>query len=245
MLLHFDRVHPPRRLWVRRRWGRLTLTVGTTVLLVVTMLLWLFLRTGPPVLAAPATSTPPRAVPAGQQGSVQTAVTHRHSAASAHDDSYGPRPRRQARFIAVVAAGQDAGDTATTEHQRQAALAQRNRQLCRVVKDGQLASWTGRLVSGHRDHHGMGVLDIEVADNVHVATWNNPFSDSADQTRIPAGRRLAEILALHRGELVTFSGTLVASDQCVNDSRLTAQSKLAKPVFIASFSSVRASLWSP
>lgn len=214
-------------------------------MLVVTMLLWLFLRAGPPVLSTPATSTPPRAVPAGQQGSVKTVATqHRHSAASAHDDSYGPRPRRQARFIAVVAAGQDAGDTATTEHQRLAALAQRNRQLCQVVQDGQLASWTGRLVSGHRDHHGMGVLDIEVADDVHVATWNNPFSDSADQTRIPAGRRLAEILALHRGELVTFSGTLVTSDQCVNDSRLTAQSKLAKPVFIASFASVRASVWS-
>ena len=120
---------------------------------------------------------------------------------------------------------------------RGAELAKRNKRLCTIVKDGgKVKGWTGKISSLDANSDGLGVVEIEIAEDVHVSTWNNALSDYADHTLIQPGRLLDRFLKMKEGQLVTFDGRFVSSESCVNDSRLTLSGKLEDPDFVFRFS---------
>jgi hypothetical protein len=150
----------------------------------------------------------------------------------------GTRPADQEQFVAMVTAAQTQSDQADNDMKRGAALTTRNKSLCTVVQ-GNVQGWTGKISSLDANGDGLGVVAIEIAPNVHVATWNNALSDIGSNTLIPPGPLLDKFLGLHKNQLVTFGGKLLKDgDQCVNDSRLTLDGKLADPEFIIKFSTV-------
>lgn len=91
---------------------------------------------------------------------------------------------------------------------------------------------------------GKGVLEIEIAPDAYVKTWNNAFSDTFDKTLFdPSNPVFAAASQLANGQSVVFSGTFLkasgsSSGECVNESSITLDGKIKEPEFIFRFSAI-------
>jgi hypothetical protein len=156
----------------------------------------------------------------------------------------GPRiPALQKRFMAAVTTAQDKAEDADNDLQLGAALSTRNNQaICSMVGRGAVRGWVGEVSTLDANGDGKGILEIELADDVQVGTWNNFLSDAVDETLIEPGPLFDKIIGLEEGQRVRFSGELVeelGGDPCINDSRMTLYGKVSDPFFIFRFSDVR------
>lgn len=154
---------------------------------------------------------------------------------------YGKQPKDQVRFLSAVTRAQHAAEDADNDLQIGAALSQRNQTICRTIGRGAVRNWVGEVSELDANGEGKAIVGIEIADDVHVATWNNFLSDAVDETLIEAGPLFDKVLALQEGQIVRFSGTLVeemGGDPCVNDSRMTLYGKVSDPEFIFRFTDV-------
>jgi hypothetical protein len=155
----------------------------------------------------------------------------------------GPRlPLAQKRFMAAVTKAQDTAENADNDLQLGGALSTRNKTICDTVGRGAVRGWVGEVSLLDANGEGKGILEIELADDVHVGTWNNFLSDAVDNTLIEAGPLFDKIINLEEGQRVRFSGELVeelGGDPCINDSRMTLYGKVSDPAFIFRFSDVR------
>lgn len=156
----------------------------------------------------------------------------------------GPKvPALQKTFLNAVTTAQDAAENADNDLQLGAALSTRNKTICSAVGRGSVRGWVGEVSELDANGEGKGILEIELADDVHVGTWNNFLSDIGDETLIEPGPLFDKIIALEEGQQVRFSGQLVdemGGDPCINDSRMTLYGKVSDPAFIFRFSDVRA-----
>lgn len=154
------------------------------------------------------------------------------------DASYGNMPRKQEQFVAAVTAAQETD--ADNDLKLGKALNKRDKSICKIVGGGSVKNWTGKLIEQDANNDGKGIVSIEIADNVHISTWNNAFSDISDNTLIEPGSLFDDVLELEVGDVVRVSGTFVdGSDSCVNDSRITLSGKLDDPDFIFRFKSIK------
>lgn len=154
---------------------------------------------------------------------------------------YGKQPRDQARFLAAVTKAQDDAEDADNDLQMGAALSKRNQSICSSIGRGVVTNWVGEVSELDANGEGKAIVGIEMADDVHVATWNNFLSDAGDRTLIEPGPLFDKVLTLEEGQLVRFSGRFVeefGGDPCVNDSRMTLYGKVSDPEFIFRFSDV-------
>jgi hypothetical protein len=155
----------------------------------------------------------------------------------------GPRiPALQKRFLAAVTSAQDKAEAADNDLQLGAALSTRNKAICSMVGRGAVRGWVGEVSTLDANGDGKGILEIKLADDVEVGTWNNFLSDAVDETLIEPGPLFDKIIALEEGQRVRFSGELVeelGGDPCINDSRMTLYGKVSDPFFIFRFSDVR------
>jgi len=157
-------------------------------------------------------------------------------------------PPAQTKFVSAVTKAQTAAEDADNDLQRGSALSTRNKTICDVVgRGGRVSNWVGEVSTLDANGEGKGILSIEVADDVHIETWNNFVSDTADKTLIEPGPLFDKVLKLEEGQKVKFSGKFVDelgdlgdSGTCANDSRLTLDGKLTDPAFIFRFSDVSA-----
>jgi hypothetical protein len=86
----------------------------------------------------------------------------------------------------------------------------------------------------------MGVLTIEVSDNVEIGTWNNALSDFLDKTLIePDTALFATLTSLAQGDEVYITGYFFKSDvDCVKESSLTLNGSMTEPYFIFRFTEI-------
>lgn len=156
---------------------------------------------------------------------------------------YGNQPKDEVEFLAATKAAQDAESNADNDLQRGAALSKRNKAICSTIGSGNVTNWVGKVSEIDANGDGKGILGVELGSDIHVSTWNNFLSDTGDHTLIePNDPLFGKVLALHTGDLVTFSGRLlpdIGGDPCVNDSRMTLWGKLSDPEYIFRFSDVR------
>jgi len=109
-----------------------------------------------------------------------------------------------------------------------------------LPSSGKVDDWTGTISNLDANGDGKGVVEIEIALDINVSTWNNAFSDYSDNTLIEPGKMFDRLLEMETGQIVMFSGKLMeSSDDCVNDSRLSLRGKLDDPDFIFKFSEVK------
>ena len=84
-------------------------------------------------------------------------------------------------------------------------------------------------------------MGVELADDVHVTTWNNFLSDLSSHTLIEKNTPLFDkVLALEEGQEVKFNAVVLnpPGETCTNDSRLTLNGKVSDPEFIVRFTDV-------
>lgn len=149
-------------------------------------------------------------------------------------------PAEQEAFVALIREYEDRYDTAETDLQRANVRVQRRQALCDLIPDRTVTDWVGEVdtIGGNSD--GDAYLDIEIADDIHIGTWNNRLSDLFDDTLVLATDPLYDtLLALRVGERVTFSGEFMStSDECLRTSNLTEAFDMSRPDFKFKFSAV-------
>lgn len=151
-------------------------------------------------------------------------------------------PEDQRRFLGIVGRAQAAADGANEIGVVQARKT-RGRQICRLLDSGlRVKQWVGVVDSVETTLGGdSGVLALTLADGVKVATWNNGFSDSGDDTLISEGSPVWTALGkLEEGDVIRFSAQLVDDDEnCVRESSLIDLNGVLTPTFIARFEMVK------
>ena len=157
----------------------------------------------------------------------------------AQSAAYGEMPKQQREFVKAVSKAQEV-DT-ENELKLGKALSKRNKAICKVLASRSIKNWSGKIVELDANNDGKGIVSIEIAEDVHISTWNNAFSDMFDNTLIEPGSLFDDFLEHEEGDIVRFSGKFADGDDvCVNDSRITLSGKLQDPDFIFKFRSVKA-----
>ncbi len=153
---------------------------------------------------------------------------------------YGNYPAAQAKFIKVIEVAKDKIDAAETDLQESVALRTRDKDLCAILGNYKATNWTGIIDNVGANSEGKAYVEIKLADNVKVKTWNNSFSDLNDGTLIPeTSKFFNSLVALKKGDLVTFSATFLRGDNfCLKKANLTQTFYAIDPGFIVRFTNV-------
>lgn len=170
--------------------------------------------------STPAEETPAEAEPAGGE--------------------FGDYPADQAAFVKVIEKAKEAIDAAETDLQESVALRARDKQLCALLTGNRATNWTGIIENVGANGEGKAYVYVEIADRVKVITWNNALSDFSDDTLIPTSSKFFDkLVAMKKGDLVTFSATLLkSSNSCLKKGNLLEFFYGQRPEFVARFSDV-------
>ncbi|MFD6177140.1 MULTISPECIES: DUF2510 domain-containing protein [unclassified Isoptericola] len=186
----------------------------------------------------PDESTPP-ASPSDKTESERASSDDTKAATPDPAAQYGEQPRSEREFVTIVTDGFAAFDKADTDLQQSEAIRKRNAKICDAV--GTAADdWTGVVTDVGANGEGKAWVEIEVAPNITVQTWNNALSDTFDDTLIPPGSSMFDnLVAMKSGDKVTFSGEFVRDDDaCVQTTNITQHFSGVDPQFLMRFTAV-------
>jgi hypothetical protein len=174
------------------------------------------------------------------ENSSSTSETEAPVEAEPAGGEFGDYPADQAAFVKIVEEAKGTIDAAETDLQESVALRARDKQLCALLTGNKATNWTGIVNNVGANGEGKAYVYIEIAEKVKVMTWNNAFSDISDDTLIPTSSKFFDkLVAMKKGDLVTFSATLLKSNNsCLKKGNLTEFFYGQRPEFIARFSDV-------
>ena len=158
------------------------------------------------------------------------------------DSQYGVYPSDQREFIDVIVAARTAIEDAETDLQESVALRTRDKDLCKILSSNTAKNWVGVITEIGANGEGKAYVEIELADNVRVKTWNNAFSDLSDNTLIPTSASFFDrLVALTEDTKVVWSGKFLSdSDSCLKKANLTDVFYGIDPQFVVRFSDIKA-----
>ena len=158
------------------------------------------------------------------------------------DSQYGLYPSDQKEFIDVIVAARTAIDNAETDLQESVALRKRDKDLCKILSSNSAKNWVGVLTEVGANGEGKAYVEIELAENVRVKTWNNAFSDLSDNTLIPTSASFFDrLVALTEDTKIVWSGKFLSdSDSCLKKANLTDVFYGIDPQFVVRFSDIKA-----
>lgn len=154
-------------------------------------------------------------------------------------------PSAEARLIEIVSAAQTESRRAENDMQRGGIKAKRDKALCEAITTLAANDWIGTVEKVDSNSDGKGVLEIAIAEDITVKTWNNALSDMSSETLIEPGSPVFEAAsAMKRGQRVAFSGTFFrgSDGDCLDEGSLSLRGKLQEPEFIFRFSAISANL---
>ncbi|RZS62210.1 hypothetical protein EV386_2531 [Xylanimonas ulmi] len=154
---------------------------------------------------------------------------------------YGTYPQAEADFVATVTGASDQYGAVETDLQRSEVVRNRNATVCSAT-GGNATDWVGVVSDIGANREGKAWVEIELAPNVRVHTWNNALSDISDETLIdPSEPMFGGLVAMTKDQKVVFSGSFVADDSsCVKTSNMTETFGALDPQFVFKFSDVHA-----
>lgn len=151
-----------------------------------------------------------------------------------------PLPTAETALIRAVDEARQTYATAANDMAKGAARPTRARAICRFLRNRAVLGWIGTVRTLSTNGDGKGVLGVRIAPHVTVETWNNDLSDLGDKTLIaPASPLFTAASALHKGQLVIFSGRFFhSSTDCIEESSITLEGSLDDPGFIFRFATI-------
>jgi hypothetical protein len=185
-----------------------------------------------PPAASTATTTVAAAPPA------KKAVVAQSTTEAAKPMPEAPKLSVEDQFISLVEQARDAADNADNDFRKRLALTKRNDSLCELLETKRIQDWTGEVKTLDTNGDGLGVLKIQIADDIKVGTWNNALSDISDDTLIKKNSAVFETMAsLNEGDQVKFSGTLISDpENCIGEQSITDNGSTKTPSFTIRFS---------
>jgi hypothetical protein len=159
-----------------------------------------------------------------------------------NDSEYGVYPSDQKDFIDVIVAARTAIADAETDLQESVALRQRDKDLCKILSSNTAKNWVGVITNVGANGEGKAYVEIELADDVRVKTWNNAFSDLNDNTLISTSASFFDrLVALTEDTKVIWSAKfLSSSDSCLKKANFTDVFYGIDPQFVVRFSDIKA-----
>ena len=149
-------------------------------------------------------------------------------------------PAEQVSFIEAVVSSREAYRKAPNELAKGGVRAQRREKVCGALKSIAVTGWLGRIVELESNNEGKGVLAVEIAEDVTLATWNNALSDLNHHTLIDSSSALfADLAGMKKGQKVLFSGSFFPDEtDCVAEQSMTLSGSMREPEFVFRFSLV-------
>lgn len=147
-------------------------------------------------------------------------------------------PRMQQEFVDLALQAREDFFDADTDLQEAEIYRVRDAALCEVLGTEFVAEgWVGEISSIGANGDGDAFVEIEIADDVEVGTFNNVLSDLMHSTLIPRGTDVhTTLLSMKRGDEVHFSGVFIkGSETCIYNKRLTEDGSLRDPSFLMRF----------
>ena len=150
-----------------------------------------------------------------------------------------PLPEAQKSFLALIDSASQQYTAAKTDLQRSEIVRSRDSQLCSSTGMS-FNGWVGEVLEVGANGEGKAHISVKIASSVRLKTWNNAYSDRADNTLIPSGSDLFNrLVKLEKGKKVTISGTFIADNNpCIRTSNMTETFRAADPDFIVHFTDV-------
>ncbi|HME35040.1 MAG TPA: hypothetical protein VKF84_07365 [Candidatus Sulfotelmatobacter sp.] len=151
-----------------------------------------------------------------------------------------PIPANEKEFILAVQQGQAAFRSAPNEMAQGGTRSERRIAICQSLRQISVSDWVGRIDTLSSNSDGKGVLEISLAPDIRVKTWNNDFSDHASHTLIdPSSSLFGTVSRMRRGDQVVFSGAFFPSDvDCVTETSMSLEGSMTDPEFLFRFLSV-------
>jgi hypothetical protein len=158
------------------------------------------------------------------------------------EGEYGVYPSDQKEFIDVIVAARTAIDNAETDLQVSVALRKRDEDLCKILSSNSAKNWVGVITNIGANGEGKAYVEIELADDVRVKTWNNAFSDLNDNTLIPTSASFFDrLVALTEDTKVVWSAKFLSdNDSCLKKANFTDVFYGIDPQFVVRFSDIKA-----
>ncbi len=145
-----------------------------------------------------------------------------------------PNPAVEDQFIKAVEEARATFTNGLNDLVRGVARPRRAEALCRVLPKARAENWVGKVVVLGSSPGGRGVVAIEIAPKVVLATNRTEASDDKDKTLIDVRSPLfayAAVLAV--GDRVQFSGTLVSGgEDCFKEVGKDVMSTMTTPEFV-------------
>ena len=150
-------------------------------------------------------------------------------------------PSDETNFIDAITSARSAYRAAQNDMAKGGIRASRRTAICQALAQMSVRNWVGRIQNLSSNSEGKGVLEISIAKDVSVKTWNNALSDIADKTLIATDSALFQTASRMKvGDTVYFSGSFLrSSDDCVRESSLTTDGSMKDPAFIIQFDSIQ------
>ena len=144
-------------------------------------------------------------------------------------------------FVKAVEDARTAYGSGINDLVRSVARPRRAEAVCRAVPRGRVENWTGKLSTLASSPGGKGVVAIEVAPKVTLATNRTDAADTADRTLVDTRSPLfAYAASLAVGDRVQFSGTLIGGgEDCFKEVGRDLQASLTTPEYLIRLDSIR------
>jgi hypothetical protein len=151
-----------------------------------------------------------------------------------------PIPVNEKEFILSVQQGQAAFRSAPNEMAQGGTRSKRRIAICESLPQISVSDWVGRIDMLSSNSDGKGVLEISLAPDIRVKTWNNDLSDSGSHTLIdPSSSLFGTVSQMRKGDQVVFSGVFFPSDvDCVKETSIGLEGSMTDPEFLFQFLSV-------
>jgi hypothetical protein len=190
----------------------------------------------PPADIAP----PPASAPEPSTAPVQTEAPAAATSGSQKFDV----PSDEANFIASVRGKSAAFASAENDLMKGGIRNERKIAVCQALGHSlSVDGWVGEISLLSSNSDGKGVFSVKVADNIHLVTANNAFSDFAfhsDTLIDPTSELFKGLSKLQEGEKIRFSGSFFPSDvDCVQENSMTLSGSMTDPDYLVHFTEVQ------
>lgn len=152
-----------------------------------------------------------------------------------------PNPAVEDQFIKAVEDARGTFTTGLNDLVRGVARPRRAEALCRVLPRARAENWVGKIVVLGSSAGGRGVVAIEIAPKVVLATNRTDALDEKDKTLIDVRAPLfayAAVLAV--GDRVQFSGTLLqGGEDCFKEVGKDIMATMTTPEFVIRLDAVK------
>jgi uncharacterized protein len=155
-----------------------------------------------------------------------------------------PLPPIETRFVQIMSEAQKKSQTSENDMQIGGVKNARDKLICSLITTREVNNWIGAVKSISANSDGKGIIEVELAQDVSVTTWNNAFSDTRFKTLIDPNEQLFQQASILKvGQQVRFSGKFFPSDtdgECLAEGSVTLRGKVLEPELIFKFAKIAA-----